>query len=223
MFLWYKNHMKISGNTLNNFSILNDETIEEIVGYASSYNFIFFDMDGTILNSEPLHYQIIKGYCTRGEAPTMEDIYGIADENVFPLISQVCELSSKEEYITRKNEDLVELIGQSDPNIIRHKNIQKLLNRLKQEGKKLALVTASQYEVTHPLLKQCELDSYFEIIITEREVEKSKPDPAPYLLAQSFFKANTSECLIFEDSPTGVQAAKNAGIDHFIVKWFEGE
>ncbi|MGI4994215.1 HAD family hydrolase [Halobacteriovorax sp. GFR7] len=215
--------MNSIGKKISNFSVLDSSVIDEILAIAKTRPYIFFDMDGTILDSEPLHYEVVKNLCNGKKIPTMEDTYGMSDGEVFPMIKEALGLNSLEEYLVKKNEALVELIGQSDASNIRHRNIQELLNRLRDSGTRLALVTASQYEVTHPILKHCELDGYFEKIITEREVDYTKPNPAPYLLAQDFFKAQTHECLIFEDSPTGIEAAQRAGIDHVVVKWFEGE
>ncbi|MFG1500213.1 HAD-IA family hydrolase [Halobacteriovorax sp. XZX-3] len=215
--------MNMIGKKLSDFSVLNEAVIEEILAIAKTRPYIFFDMDGTILNSEPLHYEVVKSLCQGKKIPSMEETYGMSDGEVFPMIQEALGLNHLDEYLTKKNEALVKLIGQSDANNIRHRNIHSLLKRLKDSDIRLALVTASQYEVTHPILKHCELDCYFEKIITEREVDKTKPDPAPYLLAQDFFKAQTHECLIFEDSPTGIEAAQRAGIDHVVVKWFEGE
>lgn len=215
--------MNLIGKCLSNFNVLDSNTIALITEMTKSRPYIFFDMDGTILNSEPLHYEVVKKLCHGKPIPTMEETYGMPDCDVFPLIKEVLGLNTLEEYLEKKNEALVELIGESDANQIKHKNIHALLDTLKDSGSRMALVTASQYEVTYPILKHCNLDQYFEKIITEREVTNTKPNPEPYLLAKDFFKAQTNECLIFEDSPTGIKAAENSGIDHIVVKWFEGE
>ncbi|RZF22898.1 HAD family phosphatase [Halobacteriovorax vibrionivorans] len=208
---------------LCDFLHLEDSDIDLLDTYTKEKKYIFFDMDGTILNSEPLHYQVVQKLCGNNEIPSMEETFGMSDEEVYPLIQNALGLASLEEFLELKNSALIGLIGQSDPNNIRHRNIRKLLESLTSKGLKLALVTASQYEVTHPLLEHCELKKYFEIIITEREVEKGKPNPEPYLMAQNHFNAKSEECLIFEDSPTGIRAAQSSGIDYIVVKWFEGE
>lgn len=215
--------MNEKNKKLCDFSHLEESDFDLLDTYLENKKYLFFDMDGTILNSEPLHYEVVQNLCGNHQIPSMEETYGMADQEVFPLIKEALGLDHLDQYLERKNAALVKLIGQSQANNIRHRNITKLLNRLIEKGHKLALVTASQFEVTHPLLEHCDLKKYFEIIITEKEVDKGKPNPAPYLMAQNYFNAKSEECLIFEDSPTGIKAAQDAEIDYIVVKWFEGE
>ena len=62
------------------------------------------------------------------------------------------------------------------------------------------------------LNKMC-IKKVFDIITTKETVKKKKPDPEVYSIIMNCFNVNPSECLIFEDSYTGVLAAKNAGIE----------
>ena len=57
----------------------------------------------------------------------------------------------------------------------------------------------------------------FEVIITQDDVENSKPAPDLFLLAAEKMNVRPHKCLVFEDSLLGIEAAKNAGMESFLV------
>ena len=63
------------------------------------------------------------------------------------------------------------------------------------------------------MINQMNILDTFDYIIKKEDVSKKKPDPEIYLKVLDIFQAKKEECLIFEDSYTGVLAAKNAGIE----------
>ncbi len=63
------------------------------------------------------------------------------------------------------------------------------------------------------MMKRLNLLSAFDLIITGDEVKRKKPDPEIYQTIMRHYRAQPRECLVFEDSYTGVLASKNAGIE----------
>ena len=61
------------------------------------------------------------------------------------------------------------------------------------------------------------LTPMIDLILSNEDVSKSKPDPEIYIKAMKFFDLNPSECLIFEDSDHGIKAAKASGANLKIV------
>jgi beta-phosphoglucomutase-like phosphatase (HAD superfamily) len=61
------------------------------------------------------------------------------------------------------------------------------------------------------------LDEYFDLIYTREDVSKIKPDPEVYQKAMQKFNAKPEECIIFEDSLIGIEAAKKAGIETIAI------
>ena len=88
------------------------------------------------------------------------------------------------------------------------KGIVPLLKRLRDRRIKMAIVTASEPEVAEVLLSKSGLSPYFEMVINYNSTAYSKPSPSPYLLAMRKLGVNSGETLIFEDSLTGLAAAK---------------
>ncbi len=63
------------------------------------------------------------------------------------------------------------------------------------------------------MIKQMDISKVFDFIIKKEDVKNKKPDPEIYNIIMKHYNARPNECLIFEDSYTGVLASKNAGIE----------
>lgn len=98
-------------------------------------------------------------------------------------------------------------------------NLVEMLKQLKAKCK-IALVTTASKKNTYDILQQFNLIELFDLIITQDDVNNSKPNPECYLKAVKYFQCNKNECLIFEDSKTGIEAAKRARIQYFVVTGF---
>ena len=101
-----------------------------------------------------------------------------------------------------------ELSGKAD---ILYSDVKSVLSTLNKVFN-LAIVTGSSKEELFPVLEKNKLFQYFQKIITAEDITKSKPDPEGYLKALSLFGINADKAVVIEDSPSGVKAAKAAGI-----------
>jgi beta-phosphoglucomutase-like phosphatase (HAD superfamily) len=54
-------------------------------------------------------------------------------------------------------------------------------------------------------------NNFFDVAVSRDDVKKSKPDPAPYLLAAKLLDVENKFCVVFEDSPTGVESGLRSG------------
>ena len=111
-------------------------------------------------------------------------------------------------------------------------DVAKLILRLKSLGYTLALATvttSSQLEIYYKenkkMLEEMNIEEVFDLITTKETVQKKKPDPEVYLKIMNYFGVNPSQCLIFEDSYTGVMAANRAGVEvvNIYDKYSDGE
>ena len=82
----------------------------------------------------------------------------------------------------------------------------------------IALATMGSKKNVKNLLTHFKLIDYFDYIITRDDVAKSKPNPECLERVMNHLKVGPEECLVFEDPSTGVQAAKNAGMDYIVIK-----
>lgn len=85
---------------------------------------------------------------------------------------------------------------------------------------KIALVTTASKDNTYDILKQFELLEIFDLILTHEDVTKSKPDPEGYQKVLKYFNAQAENCMIFEDSVVGVEAAERTGATVYVVKGY---
>lgn len=85
---------------------------------------------------------------------------------------------------------------------------------------KTALVTTASKQNTYDILNQFELAGIFDLILTHDDVARAKPDPEGYLKAMQYYGAIPEECMIFEDSDVGIEAAEKTGAHIFVVKGY---
>ena len=207
----------MSENT--NIKELNTFKVSEIVETVESKKLIIFDMDGTIFNSEKLHF-IATNKLLNGFKFKEDDIYGIADIDIYNLAKKHFK-GTFDEFLNQKNICMIEMLKEFDKEYLMFKDYALLFEELKRQDKSLALVTASEFEVAHAMLNYCEIHHYFSQIITTREVKQTKPHPEPYLLALSNASIDSKNAVVFEDSQTGIASANAAGIDTIKVNWYE--
>ena len=93
-----------------------------------------------------------------------------------------------------------------------------LLNHLKDKGFKLACASNSVKETLHLMLKSAQIHHFFDLIIGNDEVLNPKPHPEIYLKIFSHFNLQPSECIIVEDAPHGIAAAKASGATVYEVR-----
>ena len=95
--------------------------------------------------------------------------------------------------------------------------ISKVIN---EAGIKQGLVSASPRPIVDGVLRGM-LEKYFDVNVAAGDIERTKPFPDPYLHAAKLLDVDISQCLIFEDSPTGIKAAVASGafvvaVPHYI-------
>ena len=99
-------------------------------------------------------------------------------------------------------------------------DVPELITKLKRLGFTLILATMTtqvQLDIyskkNQKMIKQMDISKVFDFIIKKEDVKNKKPDPEIYNIIMKHYNARPNECLIFEDSYTGVLASKNAGIE----------
>lgn len=87
-----------------------------------------------------------------------------------------------------------------------------LVGQLDRSGHDLGLVTSSSREDTRLVLAHLRLEDAFRAIVTAEDVNESKPAPEPYSRCARMLDRDPSECVVIEDSPSGVASARAAGM-----------
>jgi hypothetical protein len=185
------------------------------------FSAVFFDMDGLFANSEPLWLE--------GETELMAR-YG----HVWTHEDQVHCLGGP---LTRVGDYMFSLVSAQSPQFFTKTLVEivvaklaagtqlmpgahKLARVLKESGVPIAMVSASPRNIVNAVLSGVDHD--FATTISSDDVKKTKPDPEGYLKAAEFFGVDITNCLVFEDSLTGVAAATASGafliaVPHFVT------
>ncbi|MBE9044274.1 HAD family phosphatase [Pleurocapsales cyanobacterium LEGE 10410] len=91
-------------------------------------------------------------------------------------------------------------------------HLAEFLGKLQEQNIAIGLVTGAARLQVEYILEKAELAKYFNLIVAGDDLEASKPEPDPYLLAVAKLDLQPSECLAIEDNPIGIEAAKRAKV-----------
>lgn len=173
---------------------------------------VFFDMDGTLIDSEPLWFENeVKLMAQFDYLWTPEDqmkcIGGPIQKTGNYMAAKVNGQNKAQFFI----ESLISMVTfDFEERITFMPGALELLKALSETGIKLALVSASPRQMLEATSRVLE-GKYLELLISSDDVIESKPNPECYLKAAAFFGLNISQCLILEDSGTGVASARASG------------
>jgi len=183
---------------------------------------ILFDFDGTIADSEPLHFSAFQevlmkkcGYRFEKEEYT-KDYLAYDDRNFFLNFSKNHNLKFHEEEIVQLMEEKKLHFERKTEDIIFFEGILEFIKELSQSYP-LAIASGALESEIKPPLEKVDALSFFDVVVSAEMVKNGKPDPESFLLALSLLnekiigdKIHPEECLVFEDSIYGVEAAKKS-------------
>ena len=185
-----------------------------------SFDAIILDFDGVILDSEPIHFE---AYCTILRDMDIHLTYegykksylGLSDKDLFPKILNDFNLRgiNIDELTHRKSSQYSYILSEKN-NLSPTSGLTTFLNSL-SSTQRLAICSGATYvEITSALQKlKYFLNPFtFKHIITAENVAAGKPSPEGYLLTAQMLNISPERCLVIEDSPHGIHAAKCAGM-----------
>lgn len=173
---------------------------------------VFFDMDGLMVNSEPEWLlSEIELTSTFGYSWTHEDqvaCLGGPLSKVGTYMFEKCGQQETPQFFTHSLIDIQ--VARMRKNTPTMPGAVELVRELQREGVKTALVSASPRNIVNAVLDNLGHD-LFPFSISSDDVETTKPNPECYLKAASTAQVQIQNCLIFEDSLTGMQSATSSG------------
>ncbi len=183
-------------------------------------NTIIFDMDGVIIDSEPRNLKIIEDiYDELGiEVPREFHLKSIGVESVEwwkRIIENFGVTGTTPEDIAAHERDKIYQYTFS-PNASEYifDGVEKSIKDLKDQGLKLAVASSSPGKLIKGVLKVAGLDETFDAVISaaDGDVKRGKPEPDIFLKTADELNSKPEECLVIEDSESGLEAAKKAGM-----------
>jgi len=179
----------------------------------STIDAILFDMDGVLMDSEPLHLratQFALGDRARYTERDNQSFFGATDPDMFRILRILFDLdASTDDLVQRKRERLVTLVraeGRGLP------GVPDIPLGLREAGLRLGLVSASARPIIDAILETVGLSGAFETVVSGDEVARGKPAPDGYLMAARRLATDPERCFVVEDTRNGVLSAKAAGM-----------
>ena len=179
---------------------------------SGTFKAYLFDCDGTIANSMPLHYIAWQKALGEHGAEFPEDIFyqwgGMPAAEIIRTLAEQQGLNMPVEDVEHRKEQLYyELLPRLEavPEVLEHIDLNH--GRLP-----MAVVSGSTRESVTKSLELLRLLDKFDTLVCAGDYTRSKPDPEPFLVAAQRLNVAPADCLVFEDTEMGIQAATAAGM-----------
>lgn len=210
-----KNEIKVNGSVVGILLAYDEVNNEQKRMERSMKRTVIFDLDGLLIDSEIISYQLyqdlIKQY---GHSFTVEDYAQnfsgkTAIDNMEAIIKRFqLPISLKEglDFTSLKEKEYF-IKG-----VTLKSGAKELLDYLKQSKCKIVLASSSTNERALCALTQHKIESYFDEMVFGTEVENGKPNPDIFLKACEKAKVDPESCIVLEDSEAGIQASYSAHI-----------
>ena len=173
-----------------------------------------FDMDGLLIDSEPLWRE------------AEVDVFGAVG---VPLTEDMCRETTglRHDVVVRHwharypwdepgLDDMTGRLLEAAQGLIVERGVlmpgaEEAIRLLHQHGLQLAIASSSPKSLIEAVVRKFELGEYFGVLHSADDEKAGKPDPAVYLSTMAMLNVSGSDCLAFEDSVSGIRAAKTAG------------
>ncbi|WP_367343462.1 HAD family hydrolase [Methanomethylovorans sp.] len=174
---------------------------------------LIFDMDGVLVDSMPYHVEAMQHiFDQMGVYMDQQLIYEREGEKTIDIVRLLLEKAGTDngsfdlEVIVERYIEEFNVIATLDPFVGMPECLEVLKHRYE-----LAVVSGADKPIVHNVLNELYPD-LFSVIVSGDDIDKGKPAPDPYLKAVELLSIQKDECIVIENAPVGVQAAKAAGL-----------
>ena len=182
---------------------------------------VIFDMDGVLIEAKDWHYEALNkalnlfgfnisrfDHLTKFDGlPTKDKLNILTTEYSLPIELHSFINEMKQNYT-------MEIVHTKCKPLFIH---EYALSKLKMEGYKLAVASNSIKNTIITMMEKAALLNYLEIMLSNEDVVKGKPDPEIYTKTINLLGLTPEECVVVEDNENGIRAAKAAGAHVLIV------
>lgn len=178
-----------------------------------TYQGIIFDLDGTLVDTEPIHrdawFDVMSNYDLTFGTDWFEQWIGKSDRVLAEALERYYKLPATADHLQEQKRTTYHQMATESANPF--PGVEALLLVLKEQYR-LGIATNSSDKDAAAVFQKTQLNLHFRTIVTADQVDRLKPAPDMYLLASKRLGLFTDVCLVVEDSPAGVKAAKEAGM-----------
>lgn len=182
---------------------------------------IIFDLDGVLVDSEEFYYrrrkEFLQEFDLSIEQIPLSFFIGADMRSLWKTIFEVNdtiydETFLNEHYLKYKKEHPIDYSNLIEP------DAKRVLQYLKRKGYKIGLASSSKMDVIQEVLTISQLTSYFDVVVSGSQFEKSKPDPEIYEYTAGELGVDYQKCLAIEDSEKGIRSAHDANMTVWALK-----
>lgn len=176
---------------------------------------VLFDMDGVLIDARDWHYEALnRALALFGLGISKYDHLHTFDG--LPTRRKL-EMLSEQYYLPHELHGLISEVKQKYTREITELNCHPMfhheyaLSRLRSEGYKIAVCSNSIRATIELMMEKSALDQYINMIVSNEDVTKAKPDPEMYVKAIEKLGLTPKECMVVEDNPKGIEAGRSSG------------
>ena len=176
---------------------------------------ILFDMDGVLIDAKDWHFEALnKALRLFGHEISRYDhlhsFDGLPTRNKLRMLSEEAYLpESLHGFINdMKQQYTREIIEMKCKPVFQH---EYALSKLRTQGYKIAVCSNSIRSTIENMMQKASLLQYLDLIMSNEDVQKAKPDPEIYVTAMQRLRLAPQECLVLEDNKNGIKAAVDSG------------
>ncbi|MCK7251378.1 fructose-1-phosphate/6-phosphogluconate phosphatase [Enterobacter kobei] len=184
----------------------------------AQYDGLIFDMDGTLLDTEPTHRQawteVLGRYGMRFDLQAMIALNGSPTWRIAQAVIELNQADLDPYLLAREKTDAVKAI------LLDTVQPLPLIDVVKAwHGRRpMSVGTGSESAIAEALLNHLGLRHYFSAVVAADHVKRHKPAPDTFLLCAELMGVQAAKCVVFEDADFGIQAARDAGMDAVDVR-----
>jgi HAD superfamily hydrolase (TIGR01509 family) len=180
----------------------------------SGISAVVFDMDGVIIDSQPMHYEASRLALERaGIKVPQEEFYrftGMAADTYHAELVKRYGLEMPIGEWFEESEKAIKEVFSGDVKAV--EGVKGLLDALKAKGVRIGMASSSSRRFLRDINSRLGISDFFEVVASAQDVEHSKPAPDIYLYAANKMGLAPHDCAAIEDANAGVRAAKSAGM-----------
>jgi HAD superfamily hydrolase (TIGR01509 family) len=177
---------------------------------------VIFDMDGVIVDTEPVHYFAYQQHFKQLGIQVSDEMYatftGNSTKNVYQKLIDHFEIQIPLDELVITKRNLFNNAFDTKKDLFLLEGVEKLIDQLFNDGKQLILASSSAKVTIDRVFTRFNLHRYFTHIVSGEDFPQSKPHPAIFEEAARLSGVTKDKCLVIEDSTNGILAAKAAGL-----------
>ncbi len=176
---------------------------------------VLFDMDGVLLDSQPMHYDAdiatLGNFGVEISASDVEKYAGTTNLDRYKKFREEYGMhASVDEMVSFREQCIMKFVKEYPLEPI--DGVVNLLKSVKSIGLKTAVASSSSYDFIYAVLERLNIREYFDDVVSGEDMENGKPAPDIFIETARVLNSEPKECVVVEDSHNGVLAGVRAGM-----------